>query len=647
MLLVQANYVLISRLLMPVAAFLLLVLIGRQSDQLLGEYALVTTFYFVMQTLPLLGLTPFIMREVARRPQAAANYFVTLGLMALVVGLVVNAGVRLMLGFAPYSEAVRQGVYVVGYCVFGGILAFIGEIILFSLGQARTVALTTIAENVLRLVASVVVLTRSGDVAQLMWVVFATRMLGAVVYLVLICGRATQRVQLDWAILTEARAVLPVFAAGAVLMLVMSRMDFFVLSLYAGIAELGHYAIAYRLLEIFTLGVTALGTAAFPLLSRRYVRDRSGFLHQGRLLVLGTLTLLVPVAIVAHVGSDLYVRWLFAEQYPDAVVLSSLIVLALPLVGLDVLCGAMLNASDHQGHDLRAMTFGGLTYAAGLLLLVPWHFGVGAVVALGLATAVQAGVRLRVIRQRFGPLLGARDLCGHVLLALGALWLAHHFMAGTGAWGVAGLAIALGLLYPLVLIVTGLFRPLRLVAQVWPQGPLRPASTLAGLMDRLVIDDHRRREWHLSGINSASPSESRAAACVVLYRISRLLHLRGWHGIARAVGRFNRVLTKADIAPRSDIGPGMVVVRPAGLVISGDAGANTLFDAGGDVSRCNVENNGGGSTDSRVRDKGCSYVQSDVEMAACVPPGSSVERRPVILQGTDLHTSASVPGVRP
>ena len=64
----HTRYVLVNRLATPLGAFVVLVLIGRHSDDLLGEYALVMTFYYVMQMLPLLGLTPYLAREVARRP---------------------------------------------------------------------------------------------------------------------------------------------------------------------------------------------------------------------------------------------------------------------------------------------------------------------------------------------------------------------------------------------------------------------------------------------------------------------------------------------------------------------------------------------------------------------------------------------------
>ncbi|MGQ0622600.1 MAG: oligosaccharide flippase family protein [Panacagrimonas sp.] len=566
----QARWVLIGRLAMPVSAFLLLIVLGRHSDQLLGEYALVTTFYFVMQTLPLLGLTPFVMRGVARDPRAAGDYFVTIGLLSLVGCVAVNAVARAVLVATPYSIAVEHGVHIVGYGIFCGILVFLAEIILISLGRAREMAITTSAENLLRLVVSVIVLIRGGDVVQLIWVVFGTRVLSLLVYLLLLRRAVPLPRRPDWGILRNARAVLPVFATSAVLVLVMSRMDVFVLSWHTTTVELGYYAIAYRLLEIFMLGVLSVTTALFPRMARQYVEDRRGYLNSCRLLVPALLALLVPVAIAAHAGSGLYVRLLFAGQYPEAVVLSGLVVLLLPLAGLDALCSSMLNASDKQTSDLRATMVGGVVQATGLMVLVPMLLGVGAFVSLVLAMTVQAGLRLRAFRRRFGPVLGVGDLAGHALLGLGTLWMVDHLLREVDVFEFIGLCLMLMLIYPTILIVTGLFRPLRLLGRVWPTGQLRPAHSLRGLLDRLVADERARQAWLSETGQAPSRYENWALTGVVLYRVARWVHLRGWHRAARLISRFNRVLTRADLAPEVDIGPGRAVASGTQIEPSGD-----------------------------------------------------------------------------
>src|SRR5687767_7066850 len=106
----HARYVLINRLAMPLMAFVLLIVIGRHSDLLLGQYALVMTFYFVMQMVPLLGLTSYVMREVARDPSQAGRYFTTIGLLSIVGCVIVDAAAAGVLRLMGYPAAVHDAI---------------------------------------------------------------------------------------------------------------------------------------------------------------------------------------------------------------------------------------------------------------------------------------------------------------------------------------------------------------------------------------------------------------------------------------------------------------------------------------------------------------------------------------------------------
>jgi serine O-acetyltransferase len=63
---------------------------------------------------------------------------------------------------------------------------------------------------------------------------------------------------------------------------------------------------------------------------------------------------------------------------------------------------------------------------------------------------------------------------------------------------------------------------------------------------------------------------------VVLYRISHALHRHGWTYLAWSVARLNTALTGADIEFNAEIGPGMFISHPVGIVI----GRGTRIGAG-------------------------------------------------------------------
>jgi len=639
MLLDQTRYVLINRLVMPAAAFLLLIIIGRHSDLLLGEYALVTTFYFVMQTLPLLGLTPFVMREVSRQPDAAGRYFVTIGLFTVLTGVLVNVATQFMLTFMPYSDAIKSGIGVVGFSIFGGILAFLAEIILISLHRARLVALTTVIENTLRLVISVVALELGAGVVELMWVVFATRLFALSVYVAALTRSHSGKLQADWNILSRMRVVLPVFATSAILFLAISRMDYFILSWFGSAEMMGYYAIAYRLFEIAMLAVAAVTTAIFPRISRQYADDPAGFRHSVRQLALGLTGLLIPIALAGYLFADSYVWLLFNKQYPQPVLLAELFILVLPLAGLDLMCATVLNSADHQTHDLKAMAVGAFIYACALMLLVPQYFGVGALVAFVIATIAQLGARLHFIHRVLGPMLRVTDVVTYLVIA-GLLfgWVngLHRSM------GLAGDFIALATLvvaYPALLILTRRLRPLDALGTFWRSGDVGPPDTARGLLDHLAEDVRERKRWLSSYPGGAAQYENLSLLSVSLYRIARYFQLNGSPRIARLFSLVDLFLTKGEVSPNADIGPGLVIVRPAGVGIMGQVGKRVRFDAWSGLGIRGATNAGAGPGVTIVEDDVVFEPRSGALGGMRIPAGTVVARHCVALRPAHLKSN--------
>jgi serine O-acetyltransferase len=77
--------------------------------------------------------------------------------------------------------------------------------------------------------------------------------------------------------------------------------------------------------------------------------------------------------------------------------------------------------------------------------------------------------------------------------------------------------------------------------------------------------------------------------CVAMYRLANHFDRRGHNWLGRIFWHLNLVLTGADINPPADLGPGLVVLSPAGVAIMGTAGRNLTVMAcaglGGETGR--------------------------------------------------------------
>jgi len=412
-----AGYLAINRLAVPLVGLALLIVIGRVSGRLLGEYALVMSFYLVMQTVPLLGLTPFVMREVARAPEQAGRWFGTIAPLALGGCALVDAIVLPLLPWLGYGPDVRAAVSLVGVSIAPGILAYLAEILLVSLNRARPVAIVPLVENASRLVASAAVLWMGGGVIGLTIVLLIGRVAAFLAYAVLLRREPGFRPRFDRGIWRRTRAVLPTFLISGVLTVVVGRLDFIVLSVAATLEEVGHYSIAYRTFEIATVASAAALTGLFPILAQRFHAGSTDYLAQVLSLLPALLTLALPIALLAYVLSPAYVRVLFPKQYPAPVTLAGGFCLLAVLGWTDQFLAAALNAADRQRTDTAAFAAGSVAFVVALLLLVPRLGGEGAFVAMLVGVCVQSTLRL-IALYAAGASMPVGDLARWLIVAV-------------------------------------------------------------------------------------------------------------------------------------------------------------------------------------------------------------------------------------
>lgn len=68
---------------------------------------------------------------------------------------------------------------------------------------------------------------------------------------------------------------------------------------------------------------------------------------------------------------------------------------------------------------------------------------------------------------------------------------------------------------------------------------------------------------------------------VVLYRYSHWLFARGWRVASRLLWQLNLWITGADISPMADLGPGLVILHPFAVTITGNAGRDFFVEGWG------------------------------------------------------------------
>jgi len=495
----HTQYVLINRLATPAGAFIILIIIGRYSDVLLGQYALVMTFYYIMQMLPLLGLTSYVMREVARKPEQAGKFFVSIGALSLLGCVAVDVLCAAFLHFIDYPKPVNHGIAVTGVLIFPGILLFIAEIIFMSLGRAKPVAQGAVTENIIRVILSLAVLHYESGLVALIWVFFFTRFGTLLYYLHTMRrqGLLTGFQKPDRAVLRATLQVLPGFLIGTVFFVVFSRMDFLVLSLYREVETIAYYAIGYRLFDIGLVVLTGLIMAVFPWISRKFAGSQQHFRVAMRDISLLLVAGLLFISFSGVLLGEFYVRIFFASQYPRPVLLTQLFFVALFFSGLDFVASSILHASDRQTWDTKASAIGGVVNVALLFSLIP-DFGIyGAFAAKLASTMVQGLFKIFMVEQATGQRWRQSESLALGLVIAAVTLLGVLVLHAPLLWKLVVIVLLGLVLLPALFMISGLFRPLRLLRFYWRPRGAQDVISIQDLIDVIVSDARRTRNDRL------------------------------------------------------------------------------------------------------------------------------------------------------
>ncbi|WP_062266322.1 oligosaccharide flippase family protein [Endozoicomonas arenosclerae] len=571
----QALYILAGRLALPVGAFLLLVILGQVSDKILGEYALVTTYYFVLQTLPLMGLMPFYMREVARQPEKAGSYYVSVALMVLACCALINVVLWQALKYTAYSAEVVNAIALSGLAIIPGILAFLGEITLTSLHRSRPVAYIAIIENVLRLTASIALVLNDHGIESLIVVLLATRTISFLLYLV-----ALKRVTVNFSIfkadrnfIGKARSVLPVFLLNTVLALLLSRLDFIILSLFEEISTIGFYAIGYRLFEIASIAISAILSAIYPTLSRAWHVNPAQFRWRVRTFLPGFFFFSIFIALTGFSFAETYVALLFPNQFPHPVFVSQLFLLLIMVHSIDCTLSQILNAMNLQRRDTLTLSLSTPLYLALLYLLVPTMSMNGAFIATALTLSFQMMIRYLFVR-RTAPSLFSMQEAGLVSVLLITLFLLALELTESSLIEKLTFTLLATITVWVIMSKAGLLKPFHTLALFYSRKAKAhdDVNSRKTLFHCLAFDFLRYQSWQKRKFRDQPRISNFSFHAVFLLRLSRYLLLKNCHRLSRLTWQLNTVITKSDIRPCAQIGPGLVLDAPTAVGISGKVG---------------------------------------------------------------------------
>jgi O-antigen/teichoic acid export membrane protein len=443
-----------------------------------GLYAVAVNLWLYASIVADFGLGTWLTREVARlagtgtehRAQARRTVADALGLrlilsalalpLLLIAGLIAGA----IQGSGP-DRVLLATLALLGVGLLPGAVSAAGTALFNAYEEMTFPAAVQLGTAVATTGAGAALLLLGFDVVALGWVSLLVNLATAAVFAVA-CARRFFPLSAHLRPARQlilAREALPLML-NSLLNNVFFRFDVQVLQ-SKGTAAVGYYANAYKLIDAAGAVPSSFVLALFPLLARRAAGDEgTGGAGAGvsrvyrlaaKLLVATALAIAVPVTYLA---ADL-VLWLWGPDFlPDSAIALSILIWFLPLSFFNGLTQYVLIAIGRQSRITLAFVVAALFNVGANLLLIP-RYGYVAAAAVTIASEVVLLVPFLVaLRGRIAawPVLRAALRPVPAAAAVAVVLLLGRDVAEP--WRLL-LAAAATAVYPLLLLVSGVFDP--------------------------------------------------------------------------------------------------------------------------------------------------------------------------------------------
>ena len=384
--------------------FLLFVVLSRAFGQEgVGQYSFAIGLTGFFAVIAQFGLYSFSIKELARRPDSFRVNFGRIFSLRLFLSLVVFTLLLLILPFLPFSRESKLILVLVG--AYQMILNLVDGLTAAFVAREDT-HLSAVIEIMLKATAAlgvIVVVLAGGSLVMALGVLPAA----AGVHLLLAYALVAQKygwpkLVASMSLLTQlAREALP-YAFSTFLVQVYSRMDVVFLGFFLGMAAVGAFNAAYRIVFFFMFISHFAATAIFPLASRLYITSRKEFeelYHRS----LGSIILMgVPIAAGVWLIAPGLIDLIFGEQFGESASVLRLLTGALLLTFLGRTMEVFLMSSDRQTERTKSYWIVAWVSVLGSLVLIR-TFGVK-----GAAVAALASETLLVLlfAMRLRPVVG-------------------------------------------------------------------------------------------------------------------------------------------------------------------------------------------------------------------------------------------------
>jgi O-antigen/teichoic acid export membrane protein len=353
-----------------------------------------------------LGISRTVVKEIARRPEEAALWIGRLVPAKLALACIAAVAMPTLAALSGYGNSMVSLLMVAACMLPSGAVWLLLENATQAVGAVRLLAGVTVTNAALQTgIGLVAALTGGGNPLVLVIAMGTANLLSTVILWRLLARRVGPiRLVLDLAFSRRTIAASLPYLAVAVAVAALGRVELLLVARIAGEVPAGLFAAAVKIFEAALFILYATQIAMNPTLARLVTGDRS-VLERWLNWEFGALAAsIVPVGACAYLLGGPLISLLYPAGYAAAGGVLTVLVAALPIVGLQVFTAGVLMLTDRQAAVL-SLNLAVLAAQVGLsMALIPAYGALGAAAALACSQGFAAILGLTLIARRHaGP----------------------------------------------------------------------------------------------------------------------------------------------------------------------------------------------------------------------------------------------------
>lgn len=360
----------------------------------LGGFSLLMNVFFMVQTLPLLGMTMPLIRRTAAQPADTAAETSNSFYFALPVAVLLGVGLAAV--GASYGDAGLQLPFaLLGLSMLPTAWIAVAECVLVGRERMQGIAYVNLFEAVGRLAGAGAAIHWHAGLTGVFVAFLAMRCAAGLAYLY---NRHLPAPQWHLVRLTAWHAYrreTPTYLSIAVVTALATRLDIVLVSKLLSLHDAGLYAAAARLSDAALMVPTMAAVVIFPSQARLYVADRAAF---GRVLeqaVRWSLIVGFAAALFVVASAPTLIHWIYTPNLWGSAALLQILILGAAVMIIDQMLSTTMMAARAPATDLRSMTLGLVVLTLCLTAFTRFLGLPGAALAPPAALLVRVAYRLR------------------------------------------------------------------------------------------------------------------------------------------------------------------------------------------------------------------------------------------------------------